>query len=85
MIDNYIFFIIFWNIEIVFIFGKGKIISLLIVINLLEVYNMFEIIVGIFKVVDGKIDLYYCLIKLVNFDFNKKYLVVVYVYGGLYV
>ena len=34
------------------------------------------------KAADGKTDLYYRLVKPVNFDPNKKYPTVVYVYGG---
>lgn len=43
---------------------------------------MPEITVGTLKAADGKTDLYYRLIKPVNFDPNKKYPAVVYVYGG---
>ena len=50
--------------------------------NPMEAYNMPEITVGTLKAADGKTDLYYRLIKPVNFDPNKKYPAVVYVYGG---
>lgn len=82
-IDEYISYIVFWkmvlknvNIKVLKIFYIGKM--------CLEeyVYGMVEI--GQIKGVDGLI-LYICLIKLFNFDLEKKYLVLVYVYGGLYV
>lgn len=41
-----------------------------------------EITLGSLKANDNKTDLYYRLIKPTNFDPNKKYPVVVYVYGG---
>lgn len=43
---------------------------------------MPEITVGTIKAADGKTDLYYRLVKPLNFDPNKKYPVIVYVYGG---
>lgn len=45
-------------------------------------YNMPEITIGTIKAADGKTDLYYRLIKPVNFDPNKKYPAIIYVYGG---
>lgn len=47
-----------------------------------ENYNLPEITVGTIKAADGETDLYYRLIKPVNFDPNKKYPVIIYVYGG---
>lgn len=47
-----------------------------------ENYNLPEITVGTIKVADGETDLYYRLIKPVNFDPNKKYPAIIYVYGG---
>ncbi len=41
-----------------------------------------EITLGSIKTDDGKTNLYYRLVKPLNFDPNKKYPVVVYVYGG---
>lgn len=41
-----------------------------------------EITLGTLKANDGQTDLYYRLVKPSNFDPNKKYPVVVYVYGG---
>ena len=45
-------------------------------------YNVPEITGGTIKAADGKTDLYYRLVKPVDFDANKKYPTVVYVYGG---
>ena len=45
-------------------------------------YNVPEITGGSIKAADGVIDLYYRLIKPVDFDATKKYPAVVYVYGG---
>lgn len=49
---------------------------------LVDEYNMPEITLGTIKAADGKTDLYYRLIKPVNFDPNKKYPAIIYVYGG---
>ena len=45
-------------------------------------FNVPEIETGTIKAADGKTDLYYRLIKPVNFDPNKKYPAIIYVYGG---
>lgn len=45
-------------------------------------YKVPEISVGTIKAADGKTDLYYRLVKPVDFDANKKYPAVIYVYGG---
>lgn len=45
-------------------------------------FNMPEITVGTIKAADGITDLYYRLVKPVNFDANKKYPAIIYVYGG---
>ncbi len=45
-------------------------------------YNVPEISGGSIKAADGKTDLYYRLVKPVDFDPTKKYPAVVYVYGG---
>jgi dipeptidyl-peptidase-4 len=45
-------------------------------------YNVPEISSGSIKAADGVTDLYYRLVKPVDFDANKKYPAVVYVYGG---
>lgn len=47
-----------------------------------ENYNLPEITVGTIKAADGETDLYYRLIKPANFDPNKKYPAIIYVYGG---
>lgn len=44
--------------------------------------NMPEITVSTIKAADGVTDLYYRLIKPVDFDPNKKYPAIIYVYGG---
>lgn len=45
-------------------------------------FKLPEIAIGTFKAADGKTDLYYRLIKPVDFDPNKKYPAIIYVYGG---
>lgn len=45
-------------------------------------YNVPQITSGTIKAADGVTDLYYRLVKPVDFDPNKKYPTVVYVYGG---
>ena len=45
-------------------------------------YNVPEFSCGTIKAGDGTTDLYYRMVKPVNFDPNKKYPTVVYVYGG---
>ena len=47
-----------------------------------EQYNLPEISIGTIKAADGETDLYYRLIKPVNFDPKKKYPAIIYVYGG---
>ena len=47
-----------------------------------EAYATPEITCGTIKAADGATDLYYRLIKPVDFDPNKKYPTIVYVYGG---
>lgn len=62
---------------------KGKIIkNLLTAKNPLKNINMGEITLGTIKSADNKTDLHYRMIKPANFDPNKKYPVIVYVYGG---
>jgi len=51
-------------------------------VNTVEKYSFGEITVDKIKSADGKFDLYYRMIKPANFDAQKKYPVVVYVYGG---
>ncbi len=50
--------------------------------NPLKEYNINMPEIGTIKAADGKTDLYYRLIKPSNFDENKKYPVLIYVYGG---
>jgi dipeptidyl-peptidase-4 len=50
--------------------------------NPYEGYTLPEITLGTIKAADDSTDLYYRLVKPVNFDANKKYPTVVYVYGG---
>ena len=45
-------------------------------------YNMPEITCGTIKAADNVTDLYYRMVKPINFDENKKYPTIVYVYGG---
>lgn len=45
-------------------------------------YNVPEISCGKLKAADGVTDLYYRMVKPVDFDPNKKYPTIVYVYGG---
>ncbi|WP_255491189.1 S9 family peptidase [Dysgonomonas sp. 520] len=45
-------------------------------------YILPEITIGSIKADDAKTDLYYRLVKPVDFDASKKYPVIVYVYGG---
>ena len=45
-------------------------------------YKTPEITIGNLKAADGVTDLYYRLVKPVDFDPNKKYPAVIYVYGG---
>lgn len=44
--------------------------------------NLPEISLGSIKAADGETDLYYRLVKPLDFDENKKYPTIVYVYGG---
>ena len=49
---------------------------------LVEKYRLPEITLGTLKAADGKTDLYYRLIKPVDFDPARKYPAIIYVYGG---
>lgn len=63
--------------------AKGKVIKELVnATNKLKDYNLGEISLGTIKSADEKTDLHYRMVKPVDFDPNKKYPVVVYVYGG---
>ncbi len=62
---------------------KGKVVkNILKADNPLADYNINMPEIGTIKAADGKTDLYYRLIKPSNFDKNKKYPALVYVYGG---
>lgn len=47
-----------------------------------EGYVMPSVEIGTIKAADGKTDLYYRIIKPADFDPNKKYPAIIYVYGG---
>ena len=59
-----------------------KTVNLLTAPNPYEGYQMPTIETGTIKAADGTTDLYYRLTKPSDFDPNKKYPVIVYVYGG---
>ncbi len=62
---------------------KGKVLkTLLKAKDPLANVNMGEISLGTIKSADNKTDLHYRMVKPANFDPNKKYPVIVYVYGG---
>ena len=83
VIDNYTAHNVARNIDIIQTSGKGKVIAnLLTAEHPMEAYNMPEITLGTIKAADGKTDLYYRLVKPVNFNINKKYPAIIYVYGG---
>lgn len=63
--------------------SNGKLINnVLTATNPVKDYKMGEMNIGTLKAADGITDLYYRMIKPVDFDPNKKYPVIVYVYGG---
>jgi len=63
--------------------AKGnKVRELLQAENPLKNYNLGETKIGTIKAGDGETDLYYRLIKPANFDPEKKYPAIIYVYGG---
>ena len=82
VIDNYTSHNVARSIDILPVSGKGKSHNLLTAENPMDAYNMPEITLGTIKAADGETDLYYRLVKPVNFDANKKYPAVIYVYGG---
>ena len=61
---------------------NGKSINLLTAEDPFKDFTMPSIEVGTIKAADGVTDLYYRLIKPADFDPNKKYPTIVYVYGG---
>ncbi|MFN8254992.1 MAG: DPP IV N-terminal domain-containing protein [Bacteroidales bacterium] len=69
--------------KIVLYDNNGKVLKdLLVSKNPLSAYNLGQMVFGTLKAADGTTDLYYRMIKPVDFDSTKKYPVVVYVYGG---
>lgn len=81
LIDNYSTPDIPRKIDLVDI-QKNKSLNLLTASDPFESYDMPTIETGIIKAADGETDLYYRLVKPVDFDENKKYPAIVYVYGG---
>lgn len=61
---------------------RKKSVNLLTADNPWKEYNVPEITSGSIKAADGATDLYYRMVKPVNFDPQKKYPTIVYVYGG---
>ena len=82
IIDNWTAHNVARRIEVLPTNGKKKGISLLDAEHPMEAYNVPEITLGTIKAADGKTDLYYRLVKPVNFDAGKKYPAIIYVYGG---
>lgn len=82
LIDNFTSFNVPREISIQPTNGKTGINLLTATDPMKEQYNLPEITLGTIKAADGKTDLYYRLIKPVNFDPNKKYPAIIYVYGG---
>lgn len=82
LLDNYTSSHIARRIERLPISAKGKVQNLLTASNPMDALQLPEITVGTLKAADGKTDLFYRLIKPLNFDPNKKYPAIIYVYGG---
>lgn len=82
LIDNFTSFNVPREISILPTSGKTGVNLLTATDPMKEQYNLPEITLGTIKAADGKTDLYYRLIKPVNFDPNKKYPAIIYVYGG---
>lgn len=61
---------------------NNKSVELLKAADPFEGYVMPSVEVGTIKAADGKTDLYYRIIKPADFDPNKKYPAIIYVYGG---
>jgi len=63
--------------------NKGEVLKNIVkAANPLTSYKSCSVELGKIKAEDGKTDLYYRMVKPADFDPNKKYPVVVYVYGG---
>ena len=82
LIDNFTSFNVPREISILPTNGKTGVNLLTATDPMKEQYNLPEITLGTIKAADGKTDLYYRLIKPVNFDPTKKYPAIIYVYGG---
>lgn len=82
LIDNFTSFNVPREISILPTNGKTGVNLLTATDPMKEQYNLPGITLGTIKAADGKTDLYYRLIKPVNFDPNKKYPAIIYVYGG---
>ena len=82
IIDNFTSFNVPREISILPTNGKKGVNLLTATDPMYEQYNMPEITVGTIKAADGITDLYYRLVKPVDFDPNKKYPAIIYVYGG---
>lgn len=82
LIDNFTSFNVPREISILPTNGKTGVNLLTATDPMKEQYNLPEITLGTIKAADEKTDLYYRLIKPVNFDPNKKYPAIIYVYGG---
>ncbi len=82
LIDNFTSFNVPREISILPTNGKTGVNLLTATDPMKEQYNLPAITLGTIKAADGKTDLYYRLIKPVNFDPNKKYPAIIYVYGG---
>ena len=61
---------------------SAKSVELFRAANPWEGYNVPEYSAGTIKAADGKTDLWYRMVKPVNFDPTKKYPTIIYVYGG---
>lgn len=82
VIDNFTSFNVPREISILPTNGKKGVTLLTATDPMREQYNLPEITLGTIKAADGVTDLYYRLIKPVNFDSDRKYPAVIYVYGG---
>ncbi len=83
LIDSYVSHSIPHNIDVLSSNHKRqKPVNLFAAENPYKDYAMPEISVGTLKAADGMTDLYYRLVKPLNFNPNKKYPAIIYVYGG---
>lgn len=80
--DNYSSSSIARRVEVLPVADKGRSLTLLEAENPMDEYNLPEITLGTLPAADGETELYYRLVKPVNFDPAKKYPAIIYVYGG---